>query len=63
MAVVLADIEAGPLTRITAELEDKGAKVYGVPTDVTDAESMDRLGSSPRTWCVKRPPLDPVFAG
>lgn len=48
MAVVLADVEAGPLARLTAELEQQGAQVLGVRTDVTDAGSVDNLAQQAR---------------
>jgi NAD(P)-dependent dehydrogenase (short-subunit alcohol dehydrogenase family) len=43
MAIVLADIEAGPLDAATTELRDAGVEVLAVPTDVTDPTSVDAL--------------------
>ncbi|MHB1583195.1 MAG: SDR family NAD(P)-dependent oxidoreductase [Acidimicrobiales bacterium] len=43
MRVVLADIEEASLAAVTKELSDRGAEVLGVPTDVTDATSVERL--------------------
>ncbi len=43
MRLVLADVEAAALERATQELEAKGARVLGVPTDVSRAEDVERL--------------------
>lgn len=43
MQLVLADIEADPLASAVAELADGGATVSGVPTDVTDLDSVVAL--------------------
>lgn len=46
MGLVLADIEEPPLAELVDELADAGTEVIGVPTDVSDAASMDQLGAS-----------------
>lgn len=43
MRVVLADVEADALARAEAELRASGADTLGVPTDVTDAGSVEAL--------------------
>jgi NAD(P)-dependent dehydrogenase (short-subunit alcohol dehydrogenase family) len=43
MRVVLADVEPDVLAATTAALEDHGADVLGVPTDVTDVVSVEDL--------------------
>jgi NAD(P)-dependent dehydrogenase (short-subunit alcohol dehydrogenase family) len=45
MTVVLADVEDVALDRRIAELEATGATVAGVPTDVSDPESVDALAA------------------
>jgi NAD(P)-dependent dehydrogenase (short-subunit alcohol dehydrogenase family) len=42
-AVVLADVERGALDAVADELSAQGAKVAAVPTDVSDAASVDAL--------------------
>ena len=46
MRLVLADVEVPALDAAVAELEAAGAEVIGVPTDVSDAAAMDRLGAA-----------------
>lgn len=46
MRLVLADVEEAALRRAVAELESDGAEVVGVPTDVSDAGSMDALADA-----------------
>lgn len=46
MRLVLADVEQPPLDDLVGELTSAGAEVIGVRTDVSDAESMDRLGAA-----------------
>lgn len=46
MAIVLADIEAGPLESAAAELASDGAEVIGVVTDVTNADSVAALAEA-----------------
>ncbi len=41
--VVLADIEHGALARAAMELEDSGATVYAVQTDVSDHNDVETL--------------------
>ena len=41
--VVLADVEAGALERTSAALTADGVAVLAVPTDVSDADAVDRL--------------------
>ena len=48
--LVLADVEEAALARATAELADAGAEATAVPTDVSDAASMDALAR--RCWHV-----------
>jgi NAD(P)-dependent dehydrogenase (short-subunit alcohol dehydrogenase family) len=43
MAVVLADVEEEPLERATAELQDAGGRVLGVPTDVSRLDQVEAL--------------------
>ena len=43
MRVVLADIDADGLAAACAELEAKGHEVFGVPTDVSSEDDIDRL--------------------
>lgn len=43
MRVVLADIERGPLEATAADLRAAGATVAAVPTDVSDADSVEQL--------------------
>ena len=43
MKVVLADIEAGPLTETEAALKAKGGEVTAVHTDVTKADQIEKL--------------------
>ncbi|MBV8302753.1 MAG: SDR family NAD(P)-dependent oxidoreductase [Acidimicrobiia bacterium] len=45
MKVVLADIEEGPLADAEKQLEDAGAAVLAVPTDVTKADQVDALAA------------------
>ena len=44
--LVLADVEEAALAQATAELADAGAEVTAVPTDVSDAASMDALAAA-----------------
>ena len=44
--LVLADVEEAALAQATAELADAGAEVTAVPTDVSDAASMDGLAAA-----------------
>jgi len=46
MGLVLADVEEPPLDALVTELSAAGAEVIGVPTDVSDAGSMDHLGQA-----------------
>jgi NAD(P)-dependent dehydrogenase (short-subunit alcohol dehydrogenase family) len=46
MAVVLADLEAEPLTAACDALRSAGADVLGVRTDVTDATSVEALAAA-----------------
>lgn len=43
MAVVLADIEEEPLVQLEKELQDQGANVFAVKTDVSKAEEVENL--------------------
>jgi NAD(P)-dependent dehydrogenase (short-subunit alcohol dehydrogenase family) len=43
MNVVLADIEAPRLDEAVAEVQRRGVDAIGVPTDVSDADAVDRL--------------------
>lgn len=43
MHIVIADIEIEPLTQLAAELEDGGAKVLAIPTDVSDEDAIEHL--------------------
>ena len=43
MKVVLADVQAEPLERAVAECQAAGLNIIGVPTDVTNAASVDAL--------------------
>ena len=43
MRVVIGDVEVAALEAAVTELRDGGAKVIGVPTDVTDAEQVEEL--------------------
>ena len=44
--LVLADVEEAALAQATAELADAGAEATAVPTDVSDAASMDGLAAA-----------------
>jgi NAD(P)-dependent dehydrogenase (short-subunit alcohol dehydrogenase family) len=46
MGLVLADVEEPPLAELVDELTAAGTEVIGVPTDVSDAAAMDRLGAA-----------------
>lgn len=46
MHLVLADVEEPALVAVVYELSGGGTQVLGVPTDVSDADSMDRLGEA-----------------
>jgi NAD(P)-dependent dehydrogenase (short-subunit alcohol dehydrogenase family) len=46
MKVVLADLEADSLRHATSELEGRGHEVLGVPTDVTQADSVSALAEA-----------------
>lgn len=46
MRLVLADVEEAPLQALVDELEGAGTEAIGVPTDVSDAVSMDHLGAA-----------------
>src|SRR5262249_522233 len=46
LGVVLGDIETKPLGDAVAEVEERGAKALGVPTDVTDSEQMQALAAA-----------------
>jgi NAD(P)-dependent dehydrogenase (short-subunit alcohol dehydrogenase family) len=46
MRVVLADIDAGRVKQVAEELRAAGADALAVPTDVTDAEAVDRLADA-----------------
>lgn len=46
MHLVLADVEEPALVAVVDELRGGGTQVLGVPTDVSDADSMDRLGEA-----------------
>lgn len=46
MHLVLADVEEPALVAVVDELSGGGTQVLGVPTDVSDADSMDRLGEA-----------------
>jgi NAD(P)-dependent dehydrogenase (short-subunit alcohol dehydrogenase family) len=46
MRLVLADVEVPALDEVVAELSGRGVEVIGVPTDVSDAAAMDRLGAA-----------------
>lgn len=46
MRLVLADIEEPALGEVASELEQSGTEVLAVPTNVSDADSMDRLGAA-----------------
>jgi NADP-dependent 3-hydroxy acid dehydrogenase YdfG len=46
MKVVLADIESETIAHVAAELAGQGAEVLAVPTDVSDADSVDRLAAA-----------------
>jgi len=46
--LVLADLDEAALQRAQAELEGTGAKVLGVPTDVTSLESVQALAAAAR---------------
>ena len=46
MGLVLADVEEPLLDELVAELSAEGAEVISVPTDVSDATAMDRLGTA-----------------
>jgi NAD(P)-dependent dehydrogenase (short-subunit alcohol dehydrogenase family) len=48
MRVVLADVEAAALDATAAEIAQTGASVVTVPTDVSDAQQVERLAD--RTW-------------
>jgi NAD(P)-dependent dehydrogenase (short-subunit alcohol dehydrogenase family) len=48
MRVVLADVEPEALERVTSRLRAKGVEALALPTDVTDAEAVDRLAHSSR---------------
>jgi NAD(P)-dependent dehydrogenase (short-subunit alcohol dehydrogenase family) len=43
MALVLADVQEAQLSAVVTELASSGARVLGVPTDVTDAASVEAL--------------------
>jgi NAD(P)-dependent dehydrogenase (short-subunit alcohol dehydrogenase family) len=43
MRIVLADVETGPLDRAVTRLREAGGEVIGVPTDVSDRDSVDAL--------------------
>src|SRR4051812_21695108 len=45
MNVVLADLDQASLTRVAAELTATGARVLGVPTDVSSAEQVTALAA------------------
>lgn len=44
--LVLADIDEASLARTVKELEDRGAEVLGIPTDVTSRESVGRAADA-----------------
>jgi NADP-dependent 3-hydroxy acid dehydrogenase YdfG len=44
--LVLADIEEAALARTVSDLSTAGTEVLGVPTDVSDADSMDALANA-----------------
>jgi NAD(P)-dependent dehydrogenase (short-subunit alcohol dehydrogenase family) len=46
MNVVVADIEAGPLAEVVAELERGGTSALGVATDVSKADQIDALAAA-----------------
>lgn len=46
MRLVLADIDASGLEQAVGQLQDGGAEVLGVPTDVSDAAAIGRLRDS-----------------
>ena len=46
MSVVLADIDPGGLEKLGAELEELGVANLVMPTDVADAESVERLAEA-----------------
>lgn len=46
MRVVIADIEAGPLAAVEAELRAMGAAALAVPTDVSRAEQVEALAEA-----------------
>jgi NAD(P)-dependent dehydrogenase (short-subunit alcohol dehydrogenase family) len=46
MKIVLADVLPGPLDDAVARLRDAGHDVTGVPTDVTDLDSVQRLADT-----------------
>jgi NAD(P)-dependent dehydrogenase (short-subunit alcohol dehydrogenase family) len=46
VAVVLADVEEEPLANTAKELEAAGARVMAIPTDVSDAASVDALADA-----------------
>jgi NAD(P)-dependent dehydrogenase (short-subunit alcohol dehydrogenase family) len=45
MTVVLADIDAGRIGRVAADIEAAGGTVLAVPTDVADPAAVDRLAA------------------
>lgn len=46
MRVVLGDVDEATLAASVAQLRGEGADVHGVPVDVTDAASVDALGTA-----------------
>jgi NAD(P)-dependent dehydrogenase (short-subunit alcohol dehydrogenase family) len=46
MRLVLADVEQPPLDELVGELTAAGTEAIGMPTDVSDAEAMDRLAAA-----------------
>ncbi len=45
MKIVLADVEEAPLTELAADLEAKGATVFTVKTDVSNAADVENLAA------------------
>jgi len=48
MTVVLADIDAGRIDRVAAEINSAGGLALAVPTDVADPAALDRLAARTR---------------
>jgi short-subunit dehydrogenase len=45
MSVVLADIDAGRIDRVAAEIDSAGGSALAIPTDVADPAALDRLAA------------------